>query len=224
MTLRAVVFDAGNTLLYLDYRRLAAEVGSACGLALTAEGLGAHAAEAARSLECSEGTDRERASVYLEALFRLGGVPAERWPDVRDCLLRLHLERHLWSWIHPETPAALRRLHSAGFRLGVVSNSDGRAEEALAAAGLRDFFDVVIDSALVDCEKPEPEIFHFALDALGVQPEETLYVGDLYEVDVVGARRVGMDVALIDPVGRHRGRDVRSAASIAELVDQLLLP
>ena len=49
----------------------------------------------------------------------------------------------------------------------------------------------MIDSALVGVEKPDPAIFRAALEALGVAPEEALYVGDLYEVDVVGARAAG---------------------------------
>ena len=75
----------------------------------------------------------------------------------------------------------------------MVSNSDGRVEQALAAAGLRHYFDVVIDSALVGVEKPDPRIFHAALEALGVAPEEALYVGDLYDIDVLGARAAGLD-------------------------------
>jgi hypothetical protein len=50
---------------------------------------------------------------------------------------------------------------------------------------------VVVDSALFGAEKPDPAIFRAALDALGVDPGEALYVGDLYEVDVLGARAAG---------------------------------
>ena len=123
-----------------------------------------------------------------------------------------------------DTHEALARLRAAGIRLGIVSNSDGRVEQALEAAGLRDYFDVVVDSALVGVEKPDPAIFRAALDALGVAAGEALYVGDLYEVDVLGARR-GRD--------RRRCCSCRQAASAAgglcdrrprssELADDLL--
>jgi putative hydrolase of the HAD superfamily len=122
----------------------------------------------------------------------------------------------------PETPAALTRLRAAGFRLAVVSNSDGRAEEALEAAGVLGQFEFVVDSQLVGVEKPDPAIFELALRRMGLTPSEGLYVGDIYEVDVVGARRAGLDVILLDPHGTHTGRDVRTAGSVAEVARLLL--
>ena len=222
MSLRAVLFDAGNTLVHLDYPRLAQRVGRATGVPLTAEQLQAQAGDAAMLMERGDGTDRERASRYLEQLFLLAGVPPEQSSLVRDTLLALHREQHLWSGVHPATGPALDRLLGAGLRLGVVSNSDGRADEALIAADLRDRFEFVIDSQLVGFEKPDPRIFAFALERLDLGREDVLYVGDLYEVDVIGARRAGMDVILLDPLGKHRGRDVRTAASVAEVAEMLL--
>jgi putative hydrolase of the HAD superfamily len=219
---RAVLFDAGNTLLFLDYARMAPAVGDAVGQPLTAAGLESVAVEAARSLERREGTDRERASRYLETLFRLAGVPESEAVVVRDTLFRLHQERHLWATLHPGTREALERLQRAGLTLGVVSNSDGRAAEGLAAAGLLEYFAVVIDSQLVGFEKPDPRIFQAALARLDLQPDEALYVGDLYEIDVVGARAAGLDVILLDPAGQHRDRDVVTCASLAEVVSRVL--
>ena len=157
-------------------------------------------------MERASGNDQERAAAYLEALFRLGGVPAERMREVRDCLSELHRERHLWCSVQERTHEALERLRAAGLRLGVVSNSDGRVEEALEAAGLRDYFDVVVDSGVLGIEKPDPRIFQAALDALGVAPEEALYVGDLFEVDVVGARAAGIEAVLLAPRVPGTGR------------------
>jgi HAD superfamily hydrolase (TIGR01509 family) len=222
VSLRAILFDAGNTLLFLDYPRLAPAVARATGVALTAELLAEKGDEAASLLERTDGTDKERASRFLQMLFRLAGVPEEQNEVVRETLLELHRERHLWGGTHPGTDRALGRLRAAGYRLAVVSNSDGRAEEALVALGLRDHFELVVDSQLVGVEKPDPRIFAVALEGMGVEPSEALYVGDLYEVDVVGARRAGLDVILVDPRGRHRERDVRTAPSIAGVADLLL--
>ena len=107
-------------------------------------------------------------------------------------------------------------------RRAVVSNSDGRAEEGLAAAGLLEWFELVIDSQLVGFEKPDPRIFHAALERMGLAPAEALYVGDIYEVDVVGARGAGLDVILLDPLGNHTGRDVLTAPGIAEVAEMIL--
>jgi putative hydrolase of the HAD superfamily len=221
--LRAVLFDAGNTLLFLDYARMAQAVGAALRLPLTGEALAGHEPEAAQAMERASGSQEgERAAVYLEALFRASGVPADRIPEVRDCLRRLHLERHLWCSVHGRTHESLGRLRAAGIRLGVVSNSDGQVEQALAVSGLRDYFDVVIDSSLVGVEKPDPAIFQAALDALGIGPGEALYVGDVYEVDVVGARAAGIEAVLLAPSSPGPGRACRTAGSIDELVDALL--
>lgn len=222
MSLKAVLFDAGNTLVALDYPRLATRVGAATGVPLTGAGLFALAGEAALVMERQDGTDRERASRYLETLFRLAGVPAEQGETVRDTLYALHREQHLWSGVEATTAPALDRLRAAGYRLAVISNSDGRAEEALAAADLLSRFEFVVDSQLVGVEKPDPRIFHVALERLGIVPAEGLYVGDLYEIDVVGARRAGLDVILLDPLGKHAGRDVRTAPSVSAVADLLL--
>ena len=221
-SLKAVLFDAGNTLLFLDHDRIAAAVGAALGLALDARRLAASAAAAARAAEAARGPDRDRARVYLEALFTGAGVPPSRMVDVGECLRRLHGESHLWGRLAPGTREALERLRAGGLRLGVVSNSDGRVEEALIASGLRDCFDVVLDSAHVGVEKPDPAIFRAALGALGVAPAEALYVGDLYEVDVVGARAAGMAAALLVPDLSGPAPDCPRFPSLAALADDLL--
>jgi putative hydrolase of the HAD superfamily len=221
LSVRAVLFDAGNTLLFLDYERLAAGVSPVVDFELTASGLARCADQAAREMERAAATDRERASLFLDALFRLAGVPEGRLEDVRAVLLRLHGERHLWTGVDSGTVAALSRLRAAGLLLGVVSNSDGRVEQALAAAGLRDYFDVVVDSGLTGIEKPDPRIFAAALAALGVAPEAAVYIGDIYEVDVVGARAAGLSAALVDPDGRHAGRGLPTGRSVAEVIDLL---
>lgn len=219
---KAVLFDAGNTLLFLDYPRMAAAVAAATGVALTGELLASHASQAARVMEEGTTTDRERAGRYLKALFELSGVPVSQGDLVRDTLLRLHQEKHLWGGLQPGTLEALDRLLAARIRLGVVSNSDGRAEEGLRAAGVLDRVEFVIDSQLVGFEKPDPRIFAAALDRMGIDADYALYVGDLYEVDVVGARSAGMDVILLDPNGEHGDRDVRTARDVAAAVDLIL--
>jgi HAD superfamily hydrolase (TIGR01509 family) len=219
---RAVLFDAGNTLVFLDYSRIAAGLSRALGLPVTEEELAAHADDASRAMELAAGTDQERAVVYLETLVLAAGIPGERMDEVRDCLAQMHRERHLWSAVPSRTHEALARLRAAGFRLGVVSNSDGRADEALRAAGLRQYFDVVVDSSVVGLEKPDPRIFHAALDQLGAAASETLYVGDLYEVDVAGARAAGIEAVLLADKDPKPGRSCRTTSSIDALVNAML--
>ncbi|HTK56276.1 MAG TPA: HAD-IA family hydrolase [Gemmatimonadales bacterium] len=223
MTIRAVLFDAGNTLLGLDHDRIAPAVAKALGVPLTPEALRAASPKAALAMEEGKSSDQERALRYLKLLFEYAGVPAGRIEEVNAVLWPLHAERNLWSGVDPGTAPALERLQVAGYRLGVVSNSDGRVAEALEAMGLARYFGVVIDSKLVGYEKPDPRIFQPALAALGVTAAEALYVGDLYEVDVVGARRAGMAAVLLDPAGLHASRDVPTAPDVAAVADRLLV-
>jgi HAD superfamily hydrolase (TIGR01549 family) len=218
--LRAVLFDAGNTLVFLDYARMARGVGDALGIPLSGDQLAFHAAEAAHAMERA-GTDQERATAYLEALFLLSGVPPERMGQVREALVELHRERHLWCSVPEKTRDALARLKAAGLRLGVVSNSEGRVHQALEAAQLRDYFDVVIDSGLIGIEKPDPRIFQAALQELGIGPEEALYVGDLYDVDILGARSAGIEAVLLGSLN-DPARQCRTTASINDLAEALL--
>jgi putative hydrolase of the HAD superfamily len=222
-----VLFDAGNTLLFLDHERMASEVGAALGLPISAAALDRAVGAATRAVEGPAGVaagraDHERARLYLEALFTGAGVPGDRMDEVARTLRRLHQEWHLWCNTRPGTLEALDRLRAAGLRLGVVSNSDGRVEEALTAAGLRDRFDVILDSALVGVEKPDPAIFRAALTALAVAPEEALYVGDLYDVDVVGARAAGIEAVLLVADATAPEPECRRVDSLVALADDLL--
>ena len=201
---------------------MADAVGAALDVPLTANRLAGAAPGAALAAEQARGVDRDRARVYLEALFTGAGISEARMDEVGACLRALHAEGHLWCRLEPGTREALERLRGAGLRLAVVSNSDGRVEEALAAADLRDCFDVVLDSALVGVEKPDPAIFRAALDALGVAPGEALYVGDLYDIDVVGARAAGMDAVLLLPGAAQGAHDCRTFGSLSALADDLL--
>ena len=102
----------------------------------------------------------------------------------------------------------------------VVVNTSFRGESQIYQAGK--YFDVVVDSALVGVEKPDPAIFRPALEALDVTAAEAVYVGDLYEVDVVGAQAAGLEAVLLDPDGDRRSAPCRAVASLSALADLLL--
>jgi HAD superfamily hydrolase (TIGR01509 family) len=219
---RAVLFDAGNTLLGLDHDRIAPAVARALSVALTADQLRAASPRAALAMEEGKSSDQERALRYLKLLFEYAGVPGSRVEEVNAVLWPLHHEKNLWSGVDPKTGPALQMLRDAGYLLGVVSNSDGRVAGALKDAGLAGHFGTIVDSKLVGYEKPDPRIFVPALEELKVSAAEALYVGDLYEVDIVGARRAGMAAVLLDPAGLHASRDVPTAPDVAAVAERLL--
>jgi FMN phosphatase YigB (HAD superfamily) len=77
----------------------------------------------------------------------------------------------------------------------------------------------VIDSGNVGVMKPDPRIFHAALDVMGITADQAWYVGDMPAIDVVGARRAGLRPFLIDPLGLHHDADYDRVASLSELAD-----
>jgi len=86
--------------------------------------------------------------------------------------------------------------------MGIISNWDHSARGLLAAHGLTGFFDPIVISSEVGCEKPSERIFRIALEKAGVPAERCLYVGDNYYDDAVGCRKVGMRPLILNPYGR----------------------
>ena len=76
-------------------------------------------------------------------------------------------------------------------------------------------------SGVVGISKPNPDIFRFALADAGVNPTEAVHVGDIYEADVLGARRAGMKGVLIDRDGSQGGRDCPTISNLTEIYDHL---
>ena len=87
------------------------------------------------------------------------------------------------------------------YRLGIVSNFYGNLEAVCHSAGLAALFAVVVDSHRVGAEKPDPAIFHVALETLRATPETTVFVGDSLRRDREGARRMGMRFIWMMPQG-----------------------
>jgi len=133
----------------------------------------------------------------------------------------IHQKINLWHRPGPGGIDAVRKLKAQGLTLGVVSNADGRIEALLAELGYGGLFDVVLDSAIEGIEKPDPEIFHRALDRLGLNARRTIFVGDFYSIDVVGARRAGLGAVLMDPGNNWSVRDVPRIVSLEDLNDRL---
>ncbi|MDA3648450.1 HAD family phosphatase [Saccharopolyspora indica] len=91
----------------------------------------------------------------------------------------------------------------AGLRVPVVlvSNATSRLESDLAALGVLDLFDAVVNSSSVGVAKPEPGIYRFAADQAGVEPDRCLFIDDT-QANVEAARALGMtSLHYRDPAG-----------------------
>ena len=121
----------------------------------------------------------------------------------------------------PGTPQALEKIKARGLTMGVVSNADGRVEEILKKVGIAHYFSIIIDSHIEKVEKPDPEIFRRALNRLNLKAEETLYLGDFYSIDVIGARKAGLGAVLIDPANVWNSNDVPKISSLGDYAEFL---
>ncbi|OHA48536.1 MAG: hypothetical protein A2991_00865 [Candidatus Terrybacteria bacterium RIFCSPLOWO2_01_FULL_58_14] len=127
---------------------------------------------------------------------------AHLW-ELHDRIVNMHMES---SELFPETVGVLETLRTMGLGMGIISNVSfpGRYyERTLANWRIRQYFSVQVWSSEEKMRKPHGEIFHRALDAMGVAPEHALYVGDTVDRDVVGAKRARIPVVLVDRKGRH---------------------
>ncbi|HLX37462.1 MAG TPA: HAD family hydrolase [Candidatus Binataceae bacterium] len=198
----ALLFDFGGTLAFLDFDAIATEFSRPYRkldpLKLEhAE----YAGRAALDHHLMSGKSRDPNAAY-EDFFRAwmdaAGIPPEEFEHVSQRFREMHTEACMWRIVRDGTHDALERLKAAGYKLGIVSNADGRVAADCKRLGLAPFFDVIIDSQVVGVEKPDPKIFQLALEALKVAPEQALYAGDIYTIDMLGARAAGVAGKLID--------------------------
>jgi putative hydrolase of the HAD superfamily len=164
---------------------------------------------------------------YLDAYITACDIPDDCREVAHEHLDSEFADAALWSQPIEGAKDALAAIAATGARIGIVSNADGMIGQRLAereilqvGPGVGVEVECVIDSGNVGVMKPDPRIFRIALDAMGVDPAHTWYVGDMPAFDVVGARRAGLRPFLLSPV--HRGGEgfdvVPSLAALSELV------
>jgi putative hydrolase of the HAD superfamily len=199
---KAVLFDWGDTLMEFAYDAELVAAGHRAGL----EAIGRDELPAS---EVVTELFRER---YEPFFWQPGTVEELEYPglvrellghfgvDLDDEELDRFLEAEHAAWAPARrpgaaTPALLDALRARGLKLGLVSNAFDPGwllRRDLAETGLEQRLDFAVFSSEVGKRKPHPEIFRRALDALGVRPEEALFVGDRLLEDIRGAAELGM--------------------------------
>lgn len=220
MAITALFFDVGNTLLFPNRERML--------LPLHEKGV-FPAEELQREVEREtkrafdelqekdSSVDHGFWQIYYSRLLDRLGMPDEM--TCKHLVTRTRISAN-WSELRPGTREALLRL-AKKYRLAVISNADGKIADVLGRCGIADCFETITDSGIVGKEKPHPEIFEAALKSMGVAAEESLYVGDLYSVDYLGATRAGMQGMLFDVVGAYKHNGAARVESLEELESQL---
>jgi HAD superfamily hydrolase (TIGR01509 family) len=215
---RFIFFDVGNTLLFPNRARILAPL----------------PAERQPTLEGWQALERRTKQEFDQGMT-VGKVDHSFWwtfhtylleglnaldEGLRNKLIENTQMSANWDQILPGTRDALEKIRQ-DHAIAVISNADGKIDAVLRRCGIADCFETITDSGIVGQEKPHPAIFEAALLAMKAEPAESLYVGDVYSVDYVGARKSGMQAVLFDVAGTYREREFPRVESLAALQNWL---
>lgn len=210
MSLRAVLFDAGHTLLHVhpSIGDIYAREAETLGVRVDPELMGSafskvfaeNEAELAAHSMGATASDEQDAAMWRSIVRRvqaqtpeLGGLDPEAW---YERLYECFGQPELWR-LYPEVKGVLTELRARGLKVGVISNWSTRLGHIARGTGLDPLVDFIVCSSEAGMRKPDPRIFRIALERAGVDASESVYVGDQVEDDVRGALGVGIRPVLI---------------------------
>ena len=234
--IKAVFFDLYNTLVDFDPPRehIQAEICREFGIEVAPEAI-RHAIPAADNFFYEENVrspigkrpPQEKLDFYAEyesKILREAGVEVSkevalqimtkfglklRQPDARLVLF-------------DDVEPALAQLKGQGLTLGMVTNVDFDVTPICRRLGLSSYLDFAVTSYEVHAEKPDPAIFHAALEHAEVKASEAIHVGDQYYADVLGARNAGVKPLLLDRDGFYgEVSDCPRIRSLSEIAQHL---
>ena len=224
MPISTVFLDAGGVLVTPNWQRVVRAL-AAHGVSADPDVLAAADPLARHELDMGlapKASDHKRGFLYFNRVLQLSGItPSDSTEAALDDLQAYHARVNLWETVPDGVPEALRRMQAMGLRLAVVSNANGKLKVLLERMGLSRSFEVMLDSTEEGVEKPDRRLFDIAVDRMGARREETVHVGDLFTVDVEGARGAGLRAILLDPLDLYAGFECERVHSLAELADRL---
>jgi putative hydrolase of the HAD superfamily len=228
--IKAVFFDLYNTLVTYDPPReeIEARILKEFGIEASAESLLRPIITADEfiykehsRLPISKRSKEETAALYIQyhgIVLKEAGIEASR--ELITGILGKWMNFDLKMVLFDDVAPALTDLKGRGLVLGLISNVDRDIAPFYQGLGLSAWLEVMVTSQEVGFNKPHPEIFQAALKQAGVKPAEAIYVGDQYQIDVVGANKAGMTGILIDRGGFFEevtdSPKIRSLTEVAE--------
>ena len=225
MPIQTVFLDAGGILVNPNWSRVSDAL-SRHGVDVSSAILAAAEPRAKKRLDTGDTinatNDQQRGWTYFNLVLTEAGVPLSSATAAALAELHAYHQTHnLWETVPDEVLPALAALRAAGLRLVVLSNANGTLHRAFDRLGLTTSFDVIFDSHNEGVEKPDPRFFQIALERSGADAATTVHVGDLYHVDVAGARAAGLTPVLLDVGGLYPDCDCLRVSSLTELVRAL---
>lgn len=226
--IKAVFLDFFNTLAYFDPSRedTYADIAASLGVNVTPATIAAALPEADAYWRSEnfkkpvrEREQDDKVAIYREYGSRiLAGTGAT--PDQALQMLAAAFNR---GWVFKsfaDSVPALRLIKERKLVTGLISNVGQEIDSYCRELGFEPFLDYKVTSFEVGFDKPRPEIFNLALDKAGVKASESIFIGDVYEQDIVGARGVGMKPILISRNGAA-ARDCIVISDLSQVLDYL---
>jgi putative hydrolase of the HAD superfamily len=167
-------------------------------------------------LPLSRRSPEEKTALYRqhqEILLREAGIECDQKTvySLLGAMQQAKIDLVLFDDVAP----TLDELKNKGLILGLISNAEQDMNQTLTGLNLPTWLTVLVTSQDAGAGKPRPEIFLYALERAGVKPAAAIYIGDQYQVDVIGARGVGMKAILLDRGDYYR--DVTDCPRIRSL-------
>lgn len=217
----AVLLDAGGVLLMPDSSVIIRDL-SAAGVKIDELRLTrAHYAG-------MRAVDRDRSEPFSWWPYNHAYIDELEIPDEQVEAARVVLDAAFgsmeWNVVVDESVEALDAIAARGVHMGIVSNSDGSVERLLSDRGVGRVgseWVCVVDSHILGVAKPDPAIFHHALETVGVPAERAVHVGDSIRFDVEGARAADVRPLHMDPFGMCSEEDhehIRRLVDVTELL------
>jgi len=214
-------FDVGNTLFYASPSRneiwleFLATAGFQAQPSILEQALNEADAFYEARLYDYHGRMEELWTLYDGIIFRKLGIADKEGSLVKE--VNKWFYRPKWYRLYPETREALQALKNHGYELGIISGNNDDLLRQLKWLGLSEYFDSITYSQEARANKPEPAIFQLALKRAGCSPHEAVHVGDKYESDVLGARKMGITPILVDRDDRHSDADCLRVRDLREV-------
>ena len=228
LAVNTLFLDAGGVLCHPSWARVSAALLSE-GVEVSAAALAAAESLAKRDIDqptvVQATDDAKRGWLYFNKVLEHAGVPLSDATDAALAVMRdYHASQNLWEYVPDDVKPALAGFRARGLTLVVVSNANGRLRHLFDRLELTRYFDVVLDSHEWAVEKPDPRLFQIALQQSGARPDATAHVGDLFHIDVAGARAAGLrEGVLVDPWNLYPDADCRRVRTLAELAEHIQL-
>jgi len=230
--IKVVCFDLTNTLAYFDPPREELYAQACQEFGVKVEPVALHKPlldadtfwreENSRS-PISKRAKEDRTAVYTEyATKLLQGAGLKIDPQIIPQILMKVIQTGLKLKLYDDVLPTLKLLKDRNLILGLISNVDKDTFTICSELGLEPYLDFCVTSFEVGSDKPHPGIFLAALEKAQTEPAEAMHVGDQYDIDVIGARGVGMKAILVDRMDSFASiSDCPRIHSLAEIVDYL---